>query len=54
MEIGISNISLDFKEKMLGLVFGVLSENMTEPMGSPDTVELASVAEYLNFDTSIW
>lgn len=54
MAIGISNISLDFKEEMLGLVFGFLSENMTEPVGSPDVVELDSVAEYLNFDTSIW
>jgi hypothetical protein len=39
---------------MLGLVFGFLSENMTEPVGSPDVVELDSVAQYLNFDTSIW
>jgi hypothetical protein len=54
MNIGISDISLDLKEKILEIIYGFLMENMTEPMGSPDTAELARVAEYLNFDTSIW
>lgn len=54
MGIDIADISLDFKEKILELIYGFLTENMTEPLGSPDAVELATVAEYLNFDTSIW
>lgn len=54
MAIGISSISLDFKEKMLDLIFGFLAENMTEQMGSPDSAELVTVTNLLNFDTSIW
>lgn len=39
---------MDFREKTLGLVFGVLSENLQEPVASPDVQELqASTAALL-------
>lgn len=44
----IPKINLDFREKTLGLVFGVLSENLQEPVASPDVQELqASTAASL-------
>jgi len=54
MDIVVSDIHLDFKERVLDLIFGFLCENMTEPMGRPDAAELLTVSDLLNFDTSIW
>lgn len=54
VEVDISSIHIDFKDKVLGLITGILVENVQEKIVHPDVKELTIVEEKLAFDTSKW
>lgn len=45
---------MDFVPATLDLLLEIVSKNLVEPVGTPDTKELEDVAEFLEIDSSIW